>query len=51
MGYQTVDRPHWLPYYAITHILQNIFFCVQEKNEIHTGLEQSEGAELSLPIF
>jgi len=24
----------------ITNILQNIIFCVQEKKEIHTGLQQ-----------
>jgi len=24
------------------HILQNIFFCVQQKKEIHAGLEQLE---------
>ncbi len=28
---------------GVTNILQNIFFCVQWKNEIHTGLEQLEG--------
>jgi len=27
----------------VTNILQNIFFCVQQKIEIHTGLEQLEG--------
>ncbi len=27
----------------VTHILQNIFFCVQQKKEMHTGLEQLEG--------
>jgi len=27
----------------IADILQNIFFCVQEKKEIHTGLKQLEG--------
>jgi len=26
----------------VTHILQNTF-CVQQKTEIHTGLEQLEG--------
>jgi len=35
---QTVDVWLWL-----THILQNIVFCVQQKKEIHTGLEQHEG--------
>jgi len=27
----------------VTNILRNIFFCVQQKKEIHTGLEQHEG--------
>jgi len=27
----------WLP------ILQNVFFCVQQKKEIHTGLERLVG--------
>jgi len=27
----------------VTDILQNIFFCVQQKKEIHTGLKQLEG--------
>ncbi len=27
----------------VTNNLQNIFFCVQQKEEIHTGLEQHEG--------
>jgi len=27
----------------ITNILQNIFFCVQQKKETHTGLEQAAG--------
>ncbi len=26
----------------VTHILQNILFCVQQKKEIHTGVEQLE---------
>ncbi len=26
-----------------TNILQNILFCVQQKKENHTGLEQEEG--------
>ncbi len=26
----------------VTNILQNIFFCVQQKKESHTGLEQLE---------
>jgi len=28
------------PQQLVTDILQNIFLCVQEKIEIHTGLEQ-----------
>jgi len=27
----------------VTDILQNIFFCVQQKKKNHTGLEQLEG--------
>jgi len=27
----------------LTDILQNIFFCVQQKKEIHAGLKQLEG--------
>ncbi len=27
----------------VTDILQNILFCVQQKKETHTGLEQLEG--------
>ncbi len=27
----------------LTNILQNIFFCVQQMKETHTGLEQHEG--------
>jgi len=29
--------------YLVTDILQNIFICVQQKKEIHTGLKQLEG--------
>lgn len=28
---------HWKS--VVTHILQNIYFCVQQKNAIHPGLE------------
>ncbi len=52
-----VDGSHWLPLYGkkilwnsmgtknclVTHILHNMFFCVQQKKEIHTGLEQLDG--------
>ncbi len=27
----------------VTHIIQNIFVCVQQKKETHTDLEQNEG--------
>jgi len=27
----------------VTNILQNIFLCVQQKKEIHTGLKQLDG--------
>jgi len=27
----------------VTDIFQNIFLCVQQKKEIHTGLKQLEG--------
>ncbi len=27
----------------VTHILQNILFCAQQKKETHTGLKQVEG--------
>jgi len=27
----------------VTNILQNIFICVQQKKEIHIGVEQHEG--------
>jgi len=27
----------------ITHIVQNIFFCVKQEKETHTGLKQLEG--------
>jgi len=30
----------------VTNILQNIFFCVQQKKETHTGLKQLEGEEM-----
>ncbi len=39
----------------VTHILQYIIFCVQQKTETHTGLEQLEGVlimnEFSFLIF
>ncbi len=54
----TVDGSHWLPQYffsyiqwksmatvncLVTNILQNIFFCAQQKREKHTYLKQLEG--------
>ncbi len=30
----------------ITNIFQNIFFCVKQKKETHTVLEQLEGEEI-----
>ncbi len=30
----------------VTNSLQSIFFCIQQLNEIHTGLEQIEGEKL-----
>ncbi len=53
IGNQTVDSSHWLFDHCIfsilwlsmaignclvTNILQNIFFCVQQKKKTHTGL-------------
>jgi len=32
--------------FLVTHILQNIFFFVQVKKEIHTGSEQLEGEKM-----
>ncbi len=34
----------------ITKIFQNIFFCVKQKKETHTVLEQLEGEEI-ITIF
>ncbi len=28
---------------SVAHILQNIFLCVQQNKDIHTGLELLEG--------
>ncbi len=28
---------------SVSHILQNIFFCVQQNKDIHSGLELLEG--------
>ncbi len=32
-----------VPQTAVSHILQNIFLCVQQNKDIHTGLELIEG--------
>ncbi len=29
--------------YSVSHILQNIFLCVQQNKDIHKGLELHEG--------
>ncbi len=54
VGNQTVAGPKGLPYFfllsksvrtsnsLVTHILQNILFCVQHKKEINTGLVQHD---------
>ncbi len=34
----------------VTNIFQNIFFCVKQKKETHTVLEQLEGEEI-ITIF
>ncbi len=35
----------WKRLCLVTNIIQNIIFCVQQKKEIHTGLEQLKGDE------
>ncbi len=35
----TVQYSHWGPMLFDSSILQNIFFCVPQKKESHTGLE------------
>jgi len=37
--------------FPVTNIFQNIFFYVQQKREIHTGLEQLEDDDDSILIF
>ncbi len=32
----------------VTKILQNIFVCIWQKKEIHTGLEQLEGEKIMI---
>lgn len=47
-GLLTIDGHHWPPYYGGTMecgpltVLLNVFFCVQQNKEIHTGLEKLE---------
>ncbi len=35
----------------VNNILQNIFFCVQPKKLIHTGLEKLEGEQMVTKIL
>jgi len=35
-----IDFNSIFPPFYLTHILQNILFCVQQKKEVHTGLKQ-----------
>ncbi len=55
VGNQTAAGPQWLPYFffptikvsgdsncLVTHILQNILFCVQDKKEINLVQHASE---------
>ncbi len=35
----------------VTNILQNIFFCVWEKKETHTGLEQHDGVWMMIKFM
>ncbi len=35
----------------VNNILQNIIFCVQQKKETHTGLEQLEGEYVTAFLF
>ncbi len=63
--HQAVAGSHSLPLYEkkilwksmatinclLTNILQNIFFCVQQKKEIHTSLEQHDMIFLSFFFF
>ncbi len=34
--------PHAMGTCLVTHIPQNILFCVQQNKEIHIGMEQNE---------
>ncbi len=59
LNIKTVDGPHWLPWYLFPYygsqwginnfwfgsstFKKNIFFCVQHKREMYTGLEQRVG--------
>ncbi len=35
----------------VTNIPQNIFFCVWEKKETHTGLEQHDGVWMMIKLM
>jgi len=37
--------------HLVSDIHQNIFFCVQQKKEIHTGFEQLEGKYIMADFF
>ncbi len=32
----------------VSNILQNISFCVNQKKEVHTGLERREGEKMTI---
>jgi len=38
-------------YHMATYILKNIFFCVQQNKEIHTGVKQLEGGQIRMAEF
>jgi len=42
MGNQLMDRIDFLVWGKMSHLV-NVFFCLQQKKEIHIGLEQLEG--------
>ncbi len=36
-----------VPQNCVSHFLQNIFLCVQQNKDIHTGLELFEGEQMT----
>ncbi len=36
---------------SVSHILQNIFLCVQQNKDIHTGLELLEGEQIMTEFY